>query len=633
MTDEKKNMTEILLFTFIYMAFAVAAVLLSQKLGLGSVLGYLAAGILIGPVLGFVGKEAQSIQHVAEFGVVMMLFLVGLELAPKMLWQMRVRLFGLGGLQVLMTLAAIAAVAFFGFGLNLKIAVAIGCILSLSSTAIVLQTFNEKNLLSSEGSRAGFAVLLFQDVAAIPMLALLPLLGVAAEKAEEGHVPANVMADQPGWMVASVSVAAIFVIIFGVRILVPTMFRFISKSRLREMFTLFTLALVVGIATLMSLIGLSPALGAFIAGVALANSSYRHEMESNLEPFKGLLLGLFFITVGAGMNFNLLGREFGLILGITVAMMLLKAAVLLVLGRLFRLPGTAGKLFALSLAQAGEFGFVLLSISEQSRVLPAVLSDRISLVVAMSMLLTPLLFIFYEKVIATRGIAEENDARPYDEIHEENPIILLGHGRFGRKINSMLLACGYHTTVIDSHAETVEGLTKYGSKTYFGDATNPELLNAIGLAKAKLLVVGIADDEQATEIVGYVRRHYPDLTIIARAHDRMHAYALHHAGADFIVRETFDASIRSGRIALEALGVSPDLSRELSEFYAARDRYHLFRLSEDYDPEIPIFANEKLMEKARELDRETAGMLQTIMRGGMVDWQLEAESWTHAKKN
>lgn len=633
MTDEKKNMTEILLFTFIYMAFAVAAVLLSQKLGLGSVLGYLAAGILIGPVLGFVGKEAQSIQHVAEFGVVMMLFLVGLELAPKMLWQMRVRLFGLGGLQVLMTLAAIAAVAFFGFGLNLKIAVAIGCILSLSSTAIVLQTFNEKNLLSSEGGRAGFAVLLFQDVAAIPMLALLPLLGVAAEKAEEGHVPANVMADQPGWMVASVSVAAIFVIIFGVRILVPAMFRFISKSRLREMFTLFTLALVVGIATLMSLIGLSPALGAFIAGVALANSSYRHEMESNLEPFKGLLLGLFFITVGAGMNFNLLGREFGLILGITAAMMLLKAAVLLVLGRLFRLPGTAGKLFALSLAQAGEFGFVLLSISEQSRVLPAVLSDRISLVVAMSMLLTPLLFIFYEKVIATRGIAEENDARPYDEIHEENPIILLGHGRFGRKINSMLLACGYHTTVIDSHAETVEGLTKYGSKTYFGDATNPELLNAIGLAKAKLLVVGIADDEQATEIVGYVRRHYPDLTIIARAHDRMHAYALHHAGADFIVRETFDASIRSGRIALEALGVSPDLSRELSEFYAARDRYHLFRLSEDYDPEIPIFANEKLMEKARELDRETAGMLQTIMRGGMVDWQLEAESWTHAKKN
>lgn len=633
MTDEKKNMTEILLFTFIYMAFAVAAVLLSQKLGLGSVLGYLAAGILIGPVLGFVGKEAQSIQHVAEFGVVMMLFLVGLELAPKMLWQMRVRLFGLGGLQVLMTLAAIAAVAFFGFGLNLKIAVAIGCILSLSSTAIVLQTFNEKNLLSSEGGRAGFAVLLFQDVAAIPMLALLPLLGVAAAKAEEGHVPANVMADQPGWMVASVSVAAIFVIIFGVRILVPAMFRFISKSRLREMFTLFTLALVVGIATLMSLIGLSPALGAFIAGVALANSSYRHEMESNLEPFKGLLLGLFFITVGAGMNFNLLGREFGLILGITAAMMLLKAAVLLVLGRLFRLPGTAGKLFALSLAQAGEFGFVLLSISEQSRVLPAVLSDRISLVVAMSMLLTPLLFIFYEKVIATRGIAEENDARPYDEIHEENPIILLGHGRFGRKINSMLLACGYHTTVIDSHAETVEGLTKYGSKTYFGDATNPELLNAIGLAKAKLLVVGIADDEQATEIVGYVRRHYPDLTIIARAHDRMHAYALHHAGADFIVRETFDASIRSGRIALEALGVSPDLSRELSEFYAARDRYHLFRLSEDYDPEIPIFANEKLMEKARELDRETAGMLQTIMRGGMVDWQLEAESWTHAKKN
>ncbi|MDO4878727.1 MAG: monovalent cation:proton antiporter-2 (CPA2) family protein [Neisseria sp.] len=626
-------MTEILLFTFIYMAFAVAAVLLSQKLGLGSVLGYLAAGILIGPVLGFVGKEAESIQHVAEFGVVMMLFLVGLELAPKMLWQMRVKLFGLGGLQVLLTLGAITAAAKYGLGWDWKVSVAVGCILTLSSTAIVLQTFNEKNLLSTPGGQAGFAVLLFQDVAAIPMLALLPLLGVAAAQPEEGHVPANIMADQPGWMIAAVSVASIFVIIFGVRILVPAMFRFISKVRLREMFTLFTLALVVGIATLMSLIGLSPALGAFIAGVALANSSYRHEMESNLEPFKGLLLGLFFITVGAGMNFQLLGKEFLLIIGMTLAAMLIKSLILFFLAWLFRIKGTAGKLFALSLAQAGEFGFVLLSIADQSRVLPAVLSDRISLVVAISMLLTPLLFIFYEKVVAIRGIAEENESRPHDEIHEENPIILLGHGRFGRNINRMLLACGYHTTVIDSHAETVDGLTKYGSKTYYGDATSHELLNAIGLAKAKLLIVGIGDDEQATHIVEYVRRHYPDLTIIARAHDRMHAYTLHHAGADFIVRETFDASIRSGRIALEALGVSPDLSRELSDFYAARDRYHLFVLSDDYDPEIPIFANETLMQKSRELDKETSDMMQTLMRGGMVDWQLEADSWTHAKKN
>ena len=576
-------MTEILLYTFIYMAFAVAVVLASQKLGLGSVLGYLMAGIMIGPVLGLVGKEAESIQHVAEFGVVMMLFLVGLELAPQMLWRLRHKLLGLGGLQVVLTLAAITGLA-IALGQTWQVGVAIGCILALSYTAIVLQT-------------------------------------------------ANILAGQPGWVTALVSVAAIAIIVIGVRYLVPATFRFISKTRLREMFTLFTLALVVGIATLMSLIGLSPALGAFIAGVALANSSYRHEMESHLEPFKGLLLGLFFITVGAGMNFGLLGKEFPLVLGLTLGTMLLKALILFILGKLFRLPATAGKLFALSLAQAGEFGFVLLSISDQNRVLPHALSDRIALVVALSMLLTPLLFIFYDKVVAPRGIAEENQSRPNDEVHEENPIILLGHGRFGQQINSMLTGCGFHTTVIDFHAETVEGLTKYGSKTYYGDATSPELLNSIGLGKAKLLIVAIGDDKQSTEVVEFVRRHYPDLTIIARAHGRQHAYNLHHAGADFIVRETFDAAIRSGRIALESLGVSQERAKELSDFYAARDRYHLFTLSELYDPEVPPFANEALMKKARELDKETANMMQTLLGGGEVDWQREAADWAHTKKN
>ncbi|UOP00257.1 monovalent cation:proton antiporter-2 (CPA2) family protein [Kingella potus] len=624
-------MTEILLYTFIYMAFAVAAVLASQKLGLGSVLGYLMAGIMIGPMLGLVGKEAQSIQHVAEFGVVMMLFLVGLELAPQMLWRLRHKLLGLGGLQVVLTLAAITAAA-VALGQSWQVGLAIGCILALSSTAIVLQTFGEKNLLPTAGGQAGFAVLLFQDVAAIPMLALLPLLGAAADP-QNGHESANILSGQPGWVTALVSVAAIAIIVIGVRYLVPATFRFISKTRLREMFTLFTLALVVGIATLMSLIGLSPALGAFIAGVALANSSYRHEMESHLEPFKGLLLGLFFITVGAGMNFGLLGKEFLLILGLTLGTMLIKALILFVLGKLFRLPSTAGKLFALSLAQAGEFGFVLLSISQQNRVLPPALSDRISLVVALSMLLTPLLFIFYDKVVAPKGIAEENQNRPNDEVHEENPIILLGHGRFGQQINSMLTGCGFHTTVIDFHAETVEGLTKYGSKTYYGDATSPELLNAIGLGKAKLLIVAIGDDHQSTEVVEFVRRHYPDLTIIARAHYRQHAYNLHHAGADFIVRETFDAAIRSGRIALESLGVSQERAKELSDFYAARDRYHLFTLSELYDPAIPPFANDPLMEKSRELDRETANMMQTLLGGGEVDWQREAADWAHTKKN
>ena len=621
-------MTTILLYSFTYLAFAVAAVLVSKKLGLGSVLGYLMAGIAIGPVLGFAGKETESIQHVAEFGVVMMLFLVGLELAPQKLWQLRHKLLGLGGLQVLLSVAAIAGIT-IAIGKSWQMGVAVGCILALSSTAIVLQTYSEKNLMRSPGGQAGFAILLFQDVAAIPMLALLPLLA-AGHHHQSGPHTTNLLADQPGWVLAAVSIAAILLIAVGVRYLVPRMFRFISKVRLNEMFTMFTLAVVVGIATLMSLVGLSPALGAFVAGVA--NSSYRHEMESHLEPFKGLLLGLFFITVGAGMNFTLLAKEFWVVAAITLATLAVKGIILFILGLLFRLPRMGSKLLALSLAQAGEFGFVLLTIARQSHVLPRAMADRISLVVALSMLLTPLLFIFYDKVIAPRGIVEENQERPHDVIEEENPVILLGHGRFGQQINSMLTACGFHTTVIDYQADTVEGLTKYGSKTYYGDATRPELLNSIGLAHAKLLIICISNLEHATSIVEFVHRHYPNLPIIARAHDRIHAYHLHHAGANYIIRETVDAAIRSGRLALEKLGINSEKAQELSEFYAARDRYQMDKMAEKYTPDLPVFANEPLLQAAREIDTETAQMMQAILRGESVEWQEDPESWTRLKK-
>lgn len=623
-------MTSLLLYTFTYLAFAVIAVLTSKKLGLGSVLGYLIAGIAIGPVLGLAGKETESIQHIAEFGVVMMLFLVGLELAPQKLWQLRHKLLGLGGLQVMLSIAVIAGIA-MALGKSWQTGVAVGCILALSSTAIVLQTFSEKNLMSTPGGQAGFAILLFQDVAAIPMLALLPLLATSSNRHANQHA-ANLLSNQPGWIHAVVSTAAILLIVVGVRHLVPRMFRFISKIRLSEMFTIFTLSLVVGIATLMSLIGLSPALGAFIAGVALANSSYRHEMESHLAPFKGLLLGLFFITVGAGMNFPLLGKEFWAIAAITFATLAVKAGILFILGLLFRLPRLGSKLLALSLAQAGEFGFVLLSISRQSHVLPRGISDRISLVIALSMVLTPLLFIFYDKIVLPRGIAEENQERPQDVIEEENPVILLGHGRFGQQINSMLTACGFRTTVIDHQAETVEGLAKYGNKAYFGDASRPELLNSIGLAHAKLLVIGIDNQQQATEVVEFVRRHYPNLPVIARARDRIHAYHLHYAGADYIIRETADAAIHSGRLALEKLGVHAEKAQELSDFYAARDRYQMEKIAEVYDPDIPIFANEPLLQTAREIDAETGKMMQMLLCGEQVDWQENPNSWIRIKK-
>ncbi len=620
-------MTALLLYAFIYLSFAVGAVLISQKLGLGSVLGYLMAGMLIGPVLHFVGKEAESIQHVAEFGVVMMLFLVGLELAPKMLWQLRHKLLGLGGLQVVLTVAAITGIS-MALGYKWQIGVAVGCILALSSTAIVLQTYNEKQLMQTAGGQAGFAVLLFQDVAAIPMLALMPLLATSgiAKKGEGGHTAGNLLAHQPGWIVAIVSVAAILLIVLAVRYVVPFMFRIIIKSRVREMFTVFTLLLVVGIATLMSLVGLSPALGAFVAGVTLANSTYRHEMESRLEPFKGIFLGLFFITVGAGMNFAILQSKFFPIIGMTLALLLVKAAVLWLLAKIFRLPSLATKLFALSLAQAGEFGFVLLSIAQANHVLPKTVLDRINLVVALSMVLTPLLFIVYEKVFAPRAIKEENaESRQHDTIDEENPVILLGHGRFGQHINSMLTACGYHTTVIDNHAEMVEGLAKLGIKSYYGDATDPELLGSAGLAHAKLLIVAIDGKSDTTAIVEYVRRHYPTLPIIARAHDRVHAYDLRHAGASYIIRELSDSSVRAGRIALEKLGMPPEKARELSKFYAARDRYMSDRLAEVYDPSLPMFTNENLMSVVREVDGETQAMMQTILHDGHVDWHEQTE--------
>ena len=617
-------MTDILLYIFIYLIFAIGAVLLSQKFGLGSVLGYLMAGVMIGPVLGIVGEETQFIQHIAEFGVVMMLFLVGLELEPKKLWKLRRKLLGLGGLQVGLTLFIIAIIV-HTFGYGWRVSITIGCILALSSTAIVLQTFNEKNLISSQGGQAGFAVLLFQDVAAIPMLALLPSLSTYSHKQESEYL----LIEQSGWVVALVSVIVIAIVILGVRHLVPIIFRFIIKSRIREMFTAFMLALVVGVATIMSAIGLSAALGAFVAGVGLANSPYRHEMESHIEPFKGILLGLFFITVGANINFSVLRQEFFLIVSITLGVLLVKALILFALGKLFRLNPLANKLFALALSQAGEFGFVLLSIAQQNRILPVTLHNRITLIVTLSMLLTPLLFLFYEKVLSQQSIKKENQKPSDNDIPEENSVVLLGHGRFGQQINSLLTACGFHITVIDDHADRVEGLARYGIKTYYGDATRPELLNSIGLAQAKLLVVAVGNN-QSVEIVDYVRRHYPNLTILARAYDRFHAFDLHHAGADFIIRETVDSAIRSGRIALEQLGFQSDKAREIIKFYAVRDRDLSDKIAQTHNTNIPHFANEQMINAIKDADIETKRLIDALIRGEPVEW--EEQSWTWLKK-
>ncbi|WP_283132535.1 monovalent cation:proton antiporter-2 (CPA2) family protein [Enterovibrio norvegicus] len=567
-------MTGIFLQAFIYLVAAVIAVPIAKRLGLGSVLGYLIAGVVIGPVVGLVGDETTTIQHFAEFGVVMMLFLVGLELEPKMLWAMRNRLMGLGGLQVGLTTVAVMAIA-LSFGLQWSISLAIGLIFALSSTAIVLQTFNEKGLTKTEGGRNAFSVLLFQDIAVIPMLAFIPLLALpelvaaaqtAAANAAEHHEEMSLVAGLPGWAMGLVITGTIAGVVVGGHFLSRPLFRFVASSGLREIFTATALMLVIGIAALMSLVGLSPALGTFLAGVILANSEFRHELESNIEPFKGLLLGLFFITVGAGINFGILFEDFFLIIGLTIGLMVLKALILLLLSFIFKIKGSSRWLFALSLAQAGEFGFVLLSFTTQNHVLRMDIAQLLSLVVAISMFLTPGLFILYDKVILPRYEKASND-READEIDEQGTAIIAGVGRFGQVVNRLLTANGVKTVVLDYEATQVENLRQINIKSFFGDATRPDLLHTAGIEEASLLVVSMDNQETTTELVRYVKHTYPHVKIIARAFDRGHSYMLRAAGADHVEKETFHSAIEVGATSLRCLGVHPFLVEQQKAKY------------------------------------------------------------------
>ena len=627
-------MTSLLLSAFIYLASAAVAVPLSKRLGLGSVLGYLIAGVLIGPVFGLVGQETESIQHVAEFGVVMMLFLVGLELEPHKLWQLRWQLLGLGGLQVVLTIAAITGIAML-MGLSWTVGVAAGCVLSMSSTAIVLQTLGEKNLLASQGGQASFSVLLFQDIAVIPMLALLPLLALpelAGQATEAAHHAdaVNLLAGLPAYEKAGITFGVIALIVVGGHFLAGPIFRYIAAARLREIFTVVSLALVIGIAVLMSLIGLSPALGTFLAGVVLANSEYRHELESNIEPFKGLLLGLFFITVGAGVDFELLAHQGWKILGITLCVIVAKGLILLLLGKVFRLKRLDQKLFALALAQAGEFGFVLLSLVESNGVMPSHIAKQLLLAVALSMLFTPLLFIVYDKVMVPRAYAraKAGDAVRPDVIEQKHPVIIAGHGRFGRVINAMVTACGYKTTVIDHNAATVAGYKRFGGETYFGDASRQELLLIAGLAEARLLVVAIDNHEQAMKITEFARKTNPGIKIVARSYDAQQTYELYHAGADEIVRENFDSAVRCGKRALECLGMPKLKAEEVGNLYFHRNRHGMAMAAKAYDPSIGMFENKALIEIVRAENAETERLIRQLLHDQAISWPKDQAETT-----
>ncbi|MGJ8588766.1 MAG: cation:proton antiporter domain-containing protein [Yoonia sp.] len=603
-------MTDFLLLAFIFLIAGVVAVPIATRLGLGSVLGYLIAGIVISPVLALLHVDVISIQHFAEFGVVMMLFLVGLELEPKRLWAMRGQLIGLGGGQVGLTAAAVMALGIL-FGLTWSVALAVGLIAALSSTAIVLQTLNEKGLMKSDGGQSSFSVLLAQDISVIPMLALMPLLAMPelldlAHGAAEDHsgggdhgTGISLVAGLNGWQTALVNIVAIAAVVGAGSFLTRPIFRFIAGANLRELFTATALMMVIGIALLMSLVGLSPALGTFLAGVVLANSEYRHELESDIDPFKGLLLGLFFMTVGAAINFGLLADNLLLILGLTVLLIAVKAVVLAVLAVVFKLRGADRWLLALSLAQAGEFGFVLLSFSVTSAILPQMLADQLLLVVALSMMLTPLLFIFYDRVIVPRYTAA--DAREADTIEEQGEVIIAGGGRIGGLVRRILSAAGYNLTVIDYNAQHLENMRRFGARIYYGDATRPDLLHAAGLHHAKVFVAAIDDREKLTALVCYVKTTAPHVHIIARAVDRHHVYELWAAGCRDIIRENYDSALRMGRSSLEALNIPKDRAQMMVDAFNRGDRASMISLADVYDPNIPVMENEAYIARVQEI--------------------------------
>ena len=612
-------MENILYEALIYLGAAVLIVPLAVRAGLGSVLGYLAAGVLMGPVLGLVGADTADLQHVAEFGVVIMLFLIGLELEPRALWGMRHRLLGLGGLQVVGTTLLIMAVL-MGFGVNFGVALIAGMIGSLSSTAIVLQTLTEKNLLRTTGGRSTFLVLLMQDIAVVPMLAIIPLLtlgaivGPTAETfgivnpqdatVTEGAAEPIITLIQtlPGWAATLLTLAIVGAIILGGHFLSRPVFRFVHAARLPEMSTFIALLLVLGAAFLMTIVGLSPALGTFVAGVVLAGSEFRHQLEAELKPFKGLLLGLFFITVGMGVNLAILAREPLLVLGLTLGLIGIKVLVLVALSFLFRIKGRDRWLFAFALAQGGEFGFLLISFARTSGALPVGAGQMALLVISLSMLLAPLMFMAYERTAARMGAARAQ-AMP-DEINEKGQIIIAGVGRFGQVVHRLVRSTGRRAVVLDNDLAIIERLRLFGVKGFYGDPSRPELLQSAGLMEAEVLVVAVNDPKISTQIVRYVRTVRPDIHIVARARDRVHVYELYQAGANDTVRETFDSAVRAGRYVLENIGYSEYEASKLSQTFWRMDRQAMRGLAEVWVPGQPVEQNEAYVQRSKELEKE-----------------------------
>ena len=597
---------------FVYLAAAVIAVPIAKRLGLGSALGYLLAGIIIGPnLLSLVGHEGRDVMHFAEFGVVLMLFLVGLELQPQVLWRMRVPIIGLGGLQLFVTAIAIGLLC-ANMGFEWQTALVIGLVLSMSSTAIVLQTLEEKGWLKTVAGKRSFSVLLFQDVAVILMLAVIPFLALpefmdAGQSLQQAQsTPAS---ERPGWLNTVLILGAVVGIVLAGRFLARPVFRYIAKTRSNEIFIAMALLLIIGVSLAMDAVGLSPALGTFLAGVVMAESEFRHELEVSIEPFKGLLLGLFFISVGASIDLRLILSEpfqtFGLVLGL----MLIKFLILLALGRIFKMQFADNILFSLTLAQGGEFAFLLVSFALQNHALGFETANQLILVVVLSMVLTPVTFIIFEKKVQP-WLVGSLGKREDDVIDEDdNPVIIAGFGRFGQVVSRLLKASGFESTLLDHDAGQIELTERFGNKVFYGDAANAELLRSAGAERARLLVIAIDDRSKAINMIRIARQQFPALKVLARAYDRTHAYELFNAGADFIARETFGSALALGEAALKMLGHSDSRAKHMVESFDRHDTEGMRQLADvwgnDHEYGARIRENLEELERVLKADLET----------------------------
>lgn len=547
-------MTQAILFLLAALVFVPLAV----RLGLGSVMGYLAAGVVIGPIGFGLVSDPEAILHASELGVVLMLFVIGLELEPRRLWAMRTAVFGGGALQMLACAALLFPLGLL-LGWRWQAALVGSLAMALSSTAIVVAILQERNLMSVPVGQSGFSMLLFQDIAAIPLLGLAAALGTIAAVGGDGGSGGAHAATHSAGPLAQVA-AVLGVVAFGRYVAYPAM-RAIARLQVRELFTGFALLLVLGVAALMERVGLSMGLGAFLAGVLLASSEYRHALESDILPFKGLLLGLFFIAVGMSMQLGLLLDTPGQVLIGLLAVVGLKALGLWLVARIMRLRGRAGALLAVLLSQVGEFAFVVLAAAKISQALPAGDADLLTLIAALSMVTTPLLLIVYD-----RWCRSEISEREADVIEDEDaPVLLAGFGRYGQTVGRMLLGAGIKPTVIDHDANTVDAARRFGFKVYFGDATQADLLHAAGATKARVLVIAIDDQAQSLQLVHMLRQQFPQLQIIARARDALHAMELEEQQVQHVQRELFESSLRSARSALELLGFDRFHARQLAD--------------------------------------------------------------------